>query len=159
MKRSNLKYLQICFAAATALLLAGFVQTIFADARAPQSGENRASILDGLRLPAIAFAPPTVKREALTGGARLYTAGDASLPFVTLTLYFRGGTLTEAMGGARTAGSSNGPGSLQALLALLESGGAGTQSGDALARELGAMGAQLKIQSGNEYWSVQLVVL
>ncbi len=123
--------------------------------RAPE----RATILDGLRLDPIQFQPPTVGRESLSGDAQLLLAGDDTLPSVQLSFYFVGGTQAEHLPGNVQNPQNGGAGSLEAALALLESGGGGERTGEEIAEELAAMGAKLKFEPGYEYWSANLTIL
>lgn len=111
---------------------------------------KNADILEDLELTPIRFDPPEVRNTALHGGAVLISAGDGSLPFLTLTLYFSGGINAESV---ETAGT------LDAALNLLETGGAGEADGATVAAELSRLGAKLEFSSGYEFWSVQLTVL
>ena len=122
---------------------------------------ERSTILADLELDPIVFEPPDIQRSDLFGGAKLLRAADASLPYVTISLYFEGGLQAELLDGREAAGTerSASPGSLDALLALVETGGAGQRDGEAMAATLSAMGAKLSFESSYEYWSVSLTVL
>ncbi|MEQ9365673.1 MAG: pitrilysin family protein [Leptospirales bacterium] len=121
---------------------------------------KQSGILDGLKLDPIQFQPPVVLREKLTGDARLFSAADASLPYINLSLYFVGGTQAESPGASPgNARAGGGPGSLEAVLALLETGGGGERTGDRLAETLAAMGAKLEFKADYEFWSVNLTIL
>ncbi|MCR9144216.1 MAG: insulinase family protein [bacterium] len=129
-------------------------------ARKPDSEfRQRSNILEGLSLDPIRFQPPAVTREDLSGGARLFTAADDSLPYVNLSFYFVGGTQAESLSAGAGSPAIGGPGSLEAALKLLETGGGGDRSGDELAATLAAMGAKLSFKSEYEFWSVTLTVL
>ncbi len=134
------------------VLLAAAVLAAGALPARPGDGEFRktAGILEDLELAPIQFAPPETESVPLHGGATLIRAGDPSLPFLTLTLYFTGGSNAESIENA---------GTLDAALNLLETGGAGDADGRSVAAELSRLGAKLQFSSGYEYWSVQLKVL
>lgn len=120
---------------------------------------ERATILEGLALDPIRFNPPAVESTDLTGGARLFSASDDTLPYVSLNFYFVGGTQAELLNARPGTPPGGGPGSLQAALALLETGGGGNRTGDEIAEMLAAMGAKLEFESGYEYWSAKLTIL
>ena len=136
-----------------------FASPLFSETAVAESEfRARDTILDGLTLEPIAFNPPPVAETELTGGAHLFTAADDTLPYVTLSFYFLGGTQAESLHPENTS-DAGGPGSLQAALELMETGGAGARSGEEVAELLAGLGAKLEFQSEYEFWSAKLTIL
>ncbi len=108
------------------------------------------ALLDGAEIKPLQFSVPGVGREALDNGAVLLTVEDGSLPFLTIDLIFPAGSSAEDAAHA---------GHLAALADLMQLGGAGGKSGEQIAEELARIGANLRVSSDYETWSVSLTVL
>ena len=103
-----------------------------------------------IKVPPLQIDPPRPTVETLASGAKLISAPDDSLPFLTLRFEFEGGTNAEPV-------AHNGR--LEAMAELMEIGGAGSRSGDEVAEALARIGAKLETSADYESWSVSLTVL
>ncbi|MCB1315599.1 MAG: insulinase family protein [Leptospiraceae bacterium] len=112
--------------------------------------QEHSDILGDLKFPELEFEPVSVQTRELPSGARLLTVADETLPYLEITLHFPGGTNAEAVDDA---------GLLNAMLKMLEIGGAGERDGAAVALALADLGARLSFSPGYESWEVHLTVL
>lgn len=132
-------------------LIASLMLLILPPAGPVITGEAmKSSILEGLKVHELKIQPPSLHTKDLDGKALLLSAPDPSLPFLTLELYFYGGTSIEP---------PERKGSLDALTSLMQIGGAGNLGGDELAEELARLGIQLSVNSNYEYWSIKVTSL
>lgn len=111
------------------------------------SREN--TLMKNLSLPELTLSRPPFEQQN-AGGIDYFLAGDDSLPFATIDLYFSGGLDAEPVARA---------GLLQAMTSLLPVGGAGPYSGDEFSRALSQMGARLNISQHPESWQVSFSFL
>jgi len=102
---------------------------------------------DQLSFPPLHFNFPTVEKQQLANGIKLYLKEDHELPLVELTLLIGGGSIHDPLGKT---------GLSQLFAAALESGGAGDLSPAELETELEAMAADLSVTSSAYSYEIDL---
>lgn len=102
---------------------------------------------DQLSFPKLHFSFPTVVKQQLKNGMRVYLKEDHELPLVEISLLIGGGSIHDPL---------DKTGLSELFAATLETGGAGDLSPLALESELAAMAAELSVSSSTYSYSIDM---
>jgi len=103
-----------------------------------------------MKFPPLDFNPPEPVRFESDNGIIVYFLEDHQLPVLTLSAYFRGGTVQDTEDKAGLAAVT---------ATLLRSGGAGARTPDVVDSDLDFVGISINSRAGDEYSSVNMRLL